>query len=248
MFQSQFSLTGIKTTLALGMIGFFLALAPASATVVTGHLGISAGPGGGVTVDTGTIIFGNNLFSVGGSPPNTGYFTNPFDAGGANPYQGTILNLDNGVQITGSTFSLPNFLTFYNDVTTFELTYIAPGVNGSGDCGLPAAAGQKCTPILPMGLSPFNLANTPDGGSTASFSVSGLVHNGSDVSAFTGTFSNTFNNMTFQQVLLVLANEGQVSSTWSATFDVYAVPEPASMGLVGLTLAGIATYLRRRNA
>ncbi|GEM_PF-1346684 len=225
-----------------------IAVDPASAAVITGKLGIAAGPGASVTVTNSAITFGNNLFSVGGTPPNTGSFAAPFDSPS---FQGTIKDLNSSVQITGTTFSLLNFLTFTNNAaTSFELTDILPGTNGSAGCTLPAAGGQVCTPILPagFGLSPFNLQNNTATQSTASFVVKGRVINGVDVTYFTGTFSNTFNSQSFQDVLAVLGSQGAVTSTYSATFDVAPIPEPASVALVGLTLVGAAGLLRRRRA
>ena len=253
-FSSSFSALRMRSLSAAPFVLLALsAVVPASATLIQGHLGIAPGALQGVTVTNTTITFGSGLFTI--SAGNTGYFTTPaFDAPG---YTGTIKNLnsDPAQQPVGSPFLLSDFLSFTNDLTRFDLRYIAPGVNGNGttECLAPAAAGQKCTPLLPgIGgnpprLSPFNLANLTTTSSTASFGVSGSVRNGTDVSYFTGTFSTTFDNMSFQTVLANLARDGQVVSPYSATFDVVA-PEPATFALVGLALVGAAAIHRRRQA
>lgn len=254
MFKFQGGFSSLRTS-ALAAVPFvFIALSavvPASATIITGHLGIA---GTSVVVSNGLITFGNlpgGNFFVGATPPNTGSFT-------AFPVNslGVIKNLDSSVQPTGTTFSLLNFLTFSSDPnTSFELTDILPGTSGSSQCLLAPGVPQICTPILPngFGLSPFNLQNTNQYSSTASFSVKGKVRNGVDVTFFTGTFSNTFNGtaqnpQAFQNILATLGSAGTVSSTYSATFDVAGVPEPATFALVGLTLVGAAAFRRRRQA
>ena len=223
-------------------------LSPATAAILTGSLGISAAPNNQATVTASTITFGAGLFSVTGG---TGSFnTQPTTNFDSPTFTGVIKNLDSSPlnQPTGVLFSLPNFLTFASNPTTFELTYIFPGTNGGAQCSAPAAGGQVCTPPGPGLGSPFNLQNNSATQSTASFTVAGNVRNGSDVMLFTGVFSTPFNNQSFQDILSDLARNGSVTAPYSATFTVTAIPEPATFGMVGLALLGAARMLSRRRA
>ena len=241
----------LLTTSLVAIYG--LTTGSASATALQGQLGISSGPASNVTVTSNTISFGNQLFTVGNAPPNTGDFV---PLVGTN---GTIQNLNSSVgqQPTGSTFTYYNFLTFAtNSAITFQLNYIAPGVFLETNCYVAAASGQTCTPnsLATSGVSPFNLSNgpIPPSSSTASFNVAGRVLNGANgingISNFTGTFTTPFDGRTYQQVLAALqpGGAGFINSTYAATFTVNAVPEPAQLGLIGASLVGLMAMIRRR--
>jgi hypothetical protein len=83
----------------------------------------------------------------------TGIATNP-------PPQGNIKDLDIMAQPVGTPFLLPEWITFTGPVGAnyvFDLTFIRPGTFSAADCFAAPAAGQTCTPVLPVGQSQFNL-------------------------------------------------------------------------------------------
>jgi len=222
-------------------VALFLA-SPAAGTPITGVLNVS----GSVTV-TGTVIDwwplagGSGDVTVGSS--STGSFAG---IGGT----GTMLDLDSTVSPTNTPLAVPNFLLLANAPTlSFELNFIFPGMYGDAECGLPPAPGQHCTPLLPLPRSPFNLTNLAGGSSEVSMILSGVVYelgNPDPVSTFTGVYTAQFVGKTYQQILTDLASGGSVSTTFSASFDVESIPEPATEFLIFGALAALSLVRRFR--
>jgi len=205
---------------------------------------------------------GSGAFNVGGAVAQTGSFV---------PYAndtGFIKSLSNtGGQPLNTPFFLSNFVTFNPAGTimppdiAFDLTFIFLGNSGQVECAAPVnqsqVPAQRCTPIIPtlvsasnpLGLSAFNLANTPNG-STASFGLAGTVRRISTgaVTPWNGTFTAQFTNDpgttdgSYQAVLNQLITTGSVTSSYSATFAATTIPEPQTTALV---LGGLLVLLGR---
>jgi hypothetical protein len=176
---------------------------------------------------------GTGDFNV--EPTSTGTFTTLVLPG--TETDGTILDLTAATAPVGVDFSLPNFLTFVVDPTiTFELTFIEPGAFGACAPGVPACS-----------VNQFNLIQTGSS-TTANFNVRGNIYDdGQLVSAYQGSFSQSFAGQTIANILQTVGTQGYIDSAFEANFVAAPIPEPGSMSLmaIGGMVAGVASYLRR---
>ena len=82
----------------------------------------------------------------------------------------SIRDLNSATVPAGVPVAYSNFVTFAAQPTwSITLTLLLPGSFSSAECGLPAAAGQVCTPAG----SPFEFVNTTATSSTVTFSFLG---------------------------------------------------------------------------
>lgn len=227
----------LKGSLFAGLLATaaFFNAGSAQAAAVTGQANIA----GNVNVDLTSIVF-NPTFTNTPGALETGSF--------AGLTGGTIMSLTGGPG-TG-TVDIPGFISFNLGVATpvtFDLTYIAPGVGTAAACAS-STPGALCTPTN----SPFTLLQLTSSTVVASLQLNGVAYTGSSAtgtSATTGVFSTqTVINGTLPQILAALNNGGSINGiTYSASFSASPVPEPASMLLMGLGLAGAGLIARRKS-
>jgi hypothetical protein len=226
-----------KGSLFAGLLAtaVFFNAGSARAAAVTGQANIA----GNVNVDLTSILF-NPTFTNTAGALETGSF--------AGLTGGTIMSLTGGPG-TG-TVNVPNFISFSQGVAapiTFDLTYIAPGVGTQAACSS-STPGALCTP----NGSPFTLLQLTSSTVVASLQLNGTAYTGSAASgssATTGVFSTqTVIGGTIPAIIGAL-NAGQAITgiTYSASFVASPVPEPGSMLLMGLGLAGAGLIARRKS-
>lgn len=206
----------------------------ARAAAVSGEANIA----GNVSVSNTSILF-NPLFVNTAGAMETGSF--------AGLTGGNIMSLTGG-PATGNV-SVPDFISFNQGVTapiTFDLTYIAPGVGTAAACGS-STPGSICTP----NGSPFTLVQLTSDTVVASLQLNGNAYTGTSANGSSltrGVFSTqTVIGGSLPEIIGRLNNgETLTGITYSASFAASPAPEPASLFLMGLGLAGAGLIARKR--
>jgi hypothetical protein len=222
--------------LVFGGVALLSFVSVASATP-TGSLTTNGCPGNQVVVTATTIDWDPSGTGVGCIV--TGGSTSITYAGGVlgASQTGSIKDL-----IAPVAFPLADFMTFAaHPLLHFNLSGIGPGPVRT-DCGA-LLEFESCSVFAG---SPFALQK--NGVQTAvflnafGFATDGTLPN----SAWQGSFSVTISNLTPAQIQTIILGGGSVTSTHAGNFTVTALPEPASLVMVGLGLAGLGLYSKRK--
>jgi hypothetical protein len=254
--MGRFFTSVVATVFAL----LLLTPTPSLAVPIFGSFGF-----GGSSATVGAVFLDFNCTAgITGAPcpPPTDYgnFNVTFPATGAFAgllgQGGYIHDIDQATTPAGPPLPapFPNFIIFPTapDIA-LDLTRIFLGSSGQAQCGLPAAPGQICTPIIPglvspgnpLGLSPYNLQNLPGNQSTASFSFAGIARRVStgEETPFTGSITSQF-AVPFQTNLAIIAGGGTITNAYSGTVTV--IPEPGSSSLAVGGILLVAGFALRR--
>jgi len=164
----------------------------------------------------------------------------------------TIHDLNNTTEPVGVVFSPQDFIDFtvVPGLPPLLINFVPMGNGGTAGCSAPAAGTtppQTCTPPI-AGGSPITFQNNNVGGtvtgSSATWTFSGITNGGQ--STWNGIFTSQFVGQSYQQVLAQFAATGSVTASYSANITVSAVPEPATLMLIGLSLLLMLPICRRK--
>ena len=229
---------GFLTVAVLASASF----APSASAATIGQLSIGNCSGGGVTV-TMTLIdwLPASQCLQAGTPTNV---TSGLGSIAATSF-GTINDLDSTTAPAG----FAGFMTF--GAIKLDLVTLGPGT--LPNCGSNPGLNKSCSILLPGSvISPFILMQDTNGTAVTLF-ASGTTLDTTDhiLSYWSGSFTTQLNSVTGTDyspagISTTILGGGSITSTYSGTFNITAVPEPVSMALIGGGLIALAALKRRK--
>jgi hypothetical protein len=241
-----------KTLKTLVAAAALAAATAASATPIIGKTSVSLGQ---VIVSLGVVSWVPNppvdAYQTAGKTYGqfatkqlgaTGSFNDPVFGSIMAPTTGWVQDLTqapgpNLVPIGANPSPIPNFLHFNAKPNwLFSENYLAPGQFGSPFVFTDLGGNTSVT----MTVTGYACDDT---------NANHVCDAGEDVTRWTGIFSSQYTNTTTAQLVAIILGGGTLAQNdWSATIEASKLPEPATVGLVGLALAGLGFVGRRRQA